>query len=206
MVMAVNQERVNVVCDELANAGKGATLAAVRDALGEGSFSTLGPMVRTWKAGRAEVKKDGVAVVVPVAVQAVGGRLLGEVWAMAEQMAAQKLESEQAKTEAARAEMGAELEAAYAGLESLRIELETARGRLEALEQAQAEAQALRVDVAAARAEAAAYKLTIDGFELKKAAKKTQPVKSGSSRMVRASASAAGSMMTPSAAPSITDK
>ena len=90
---------------------------------------------------------------------------------MAEQMAAQKLESEQAKTEAARAEMGAELEAAYAGLESLRIELETARGRLEALEQAQAEAQALRVDVAAARAEAAAYKLTIDGFELKKAAK-----------------------------------
>ena len=47
---------------------------------------------------------------------------------MAEQMAAQKLESEQAKTEAARAEMGAELEAAYAGLESLRIELETARG------------------------------------------------------------------------------
>ena len=81
--MAVNQERVNVVCDELANAGKGATLAAVRDALGEGSFSTLGPMVRTWKAGRAEVKKDGVAVVVPEAVQAVGGRLLGEVWAMA---------------------------------------------------------------------------------------------------------------------------
>jgi hypothetical protein len=186
MVMAVNQERVNAVCDELANAGKGATLAAVRDALGEGSFSTLGPMVRAWKAGRGTGAGDVVAVTVPDAVQAVGGRMLAEVWVMAERMAGERLGAERAAMDAARVEMAGELEAAYADMEGLREALaqakaemmgmaERERAAVAELAKAQAEVQGLQVEAAAARAEAGAYKLAIETIEIKKTAAKKPP-------------------------------
>lgn len=175
--MAVNQERVNVVCNELAEGGKKATLAAVREALGEGSFSTIGPMVQAWKAGRGNVVAGGAtgasAVVVPDPIQAVGGKLMAEVWAMAEHLAAERLANERAAMEAARAEMAAEIEAAYSEMEALREQLAKARQETEIETSAvrylrdenkgmEKEAQALRIELAAAKAEAGAYKMAIN--------------------------------------------
>lgn len=177
--MAVNQERVNAVCSELAESGKKATLAAVREALGEGSFSTIGPMVQTWKAGRGEmgakVAANAKAVVVPDVVQAAGNKMMAEIWAMAEKIAAERLAAERATMEAARAEMAAELEAAYAEMETLREQLAKANKETEIETSAvkylreenkgmEKEAQALRVELAGAKAEAAAYKLAIEKF------------------------------------------
>lgn len=177
--MAVNQERVNVVCNELTSGGKKATLAAVRDALGEGSYSTIGPMIQKWKAGRGEVAGgDTVAVSVPDAIQAAGGRMMAEVWAMAERLAAERLTADRAAMDAERAAMAAELETAYGELESLREEITKESGQLkEAIksennwkERVAAMAKAeneLRTEVAIAKAEAEAYKLAIDKFNPK---------------------------------------
>lgn len=177
--MAVNQERVSKVCNELAEAGKKATLAAVREALGEGSFSTIGPMVQAWKAGRGDVVAGAAtstgAVVVPDSIQAAGGKLMGELWAMAERLAAERLATERAEMETAKAEMAAELEAAYAEMEALREQLAKAHQETEIETSAvkylreenkgmEKEAQALRVELAGAKAEAAAYKLAIEKF------------------------------------------
>lgn len=172
--MAVNQERVNVVCNELANAGKKPTLAAVRDEMGEGSYSTIGPMIQKWKAGRGEIGGgDAVAVSVPDALQAAGGRMMAEVWAMAERLAAERLAAERAAMDAERAEVAAELEAAYSEMETLREQLAKAHKETEIETSAlkylreenkgmEKEAQALRVELAAAKAEAGAFKLAIE--------------------------------------------
>lgn len=171
--MAVNQESVNAVCNELAEIGKKATLAAVREALGEGSFSTIGPMVQAWKAGRGEMGANAKAVVVPDVVQAAGDRLMAEIWAMAEKIAAERLAAERATMEAARAEMAAELEAAYAEMETLREQLAKAHKENEIETSAvkylreenkgmEKKAQALQVELEAAKAEAGAFKMAIE--------------------------------------------
>lgn len=175
--MAINQERVNTVCNELAEGGKKATLAAVREALGEGSFSTIGPMVQAWKAGRGDVVAGGATgagtVVVPDAIQAVGGKLMAEVWAMAERLAAERLATERAAMEAARAEMAAELEAAYAEMETIREELARAHSATEInakaieivcleKEQMQREMKEMEISLAGARGEAWAFKMAIE--------------------------------------------
>lgn len=175
--MAVNQERVNVVCNELAEAGKKATLAAVREALGEGSFSTIGPMVQAWKAGRGDVVAGGAtgagAIVVPDAIQAVGGKLMAEVWAMAERMAAERLATERAAMEAARAEMAGELAQAYAEMDALREEVAKVSGQMleiiksenrlsECVKHMEKAENELRTEAAIAKAEANAYKLAIE--------------------------------------------
>lgn len=174
--MAVNQERVNVVCNELANAGKKPTLAAVRDAMGEGSYSTIGPMIQKWKAGRGEIAGgDVVAVSVPDALQLAGGRMLAEVWAMAERLAAERLAAERAAMDAERAEVAAELEAAYAEMETLREQLAKVRADMELMTEREKAAftmmqeredayQATKVQLSAASAEAAAYRLAIEKF------------------------------------------
>lgn len=192
--MAVNQERVNVVCNELTSGGKKATLAAVRDALGEGSYSTIGPMVQKWKAGRGEVAgNDAVAVSVPDVVATAGGKLLAEVWALAERAAGERLAAERAAMDAERAAMAAELETAYGELESLREELGQAKSKItemaeinkKAGDQLMEAAKAmndLRVLASEARAEAGAFKLAIEKFnpvESGQAPKKPAPSKKG---------------------------
>lgn len=174
--MAVNQESVNATCEKLVQAGQKPTLAAVRDSLGEGSFSTLAKMVRDWKAGRGDVAGvEVVAVSVPDVVATAGGKLLAEVWALAEKAAGERLATERAEMEAAKAEMAAELEAAYAEMEALREQLAKAHQETEIETSAvkylreenkgmEKEAQALRVELAGAKAEAAAYRLAIEKF------------------------------------------
>lgn len=174
--MAVNQESVNATCEKLVQAGQKPTLAAVRDSLGEGSFSTLAKMVRDWRAGRGDVTGvEVVAVSVPDVVATAGGKLLAEVWALAEKMAGERLAAERAAMEAAKAEMGGELEAAYAEMEALREQLAKVRADVELMTEREKAAftmmqereeahQAIRVQLSAASAEAAAYRLAIEKF------------------------------------------
>lgn len=174
--MAVNQESVNATCEKLVQAGQKPTLAAVRDSLGEGSFSTLAKMVRDWKASRGDVAGvEVVAVSVPDVVTTAGGKLLAEVWALAEKAAGERLATERAEMEAAKAEMGGELEAAYAEMEALREQLAKVRADLELMTEREKAAftmmqereeghQAMKVQLSAASAEAAAYRLAIEKF------------------------------------------
>lgn len=172
--MAVNQESVNATCEKLVQAGQKPTLAAVRDSLGEGSFSTLAKMVRDWKAGRGDVARvEVVAVSVPDVVATAGGKLLAEVWTLAEKMAGERLAAERAEMEAAKAEMGGELEAAYAEMEMLREQLAKAHKETEIETSAvkflreenkkmEKEMKEMEISLAGARGEAWAFKMAIE--------------------------------------------
>lgn len=172
--MAVNQESVNATCEKLVQAGQKPTLAAVRDSLGEGSFSTLAKMVRDWKAGRGDVAGvEVVAVSVPDVVATAGGKLLAEVWALAEKAAGERLAAERAEMEAAKAEMGGELEAAYAEMEALREQLAKAHQETEIETSAvkflreenkkmEKEMKEMEISLAGARGEAWAFKMAIE--------------------------------------------
>lgn len=172
--MAVNQESVNATCEKLVQAGQKPTLAAVRDSLGEGSFSTLAKMVRDWKAGRGDVAGvEVVAVSVPDVVATAGGKLLAEVWALAEKAAGERLAAERAEMEAAKAEMGGELEAAYAEMETLREQLAKAHQETEIETSAvkflreenkkmEKEMKEMEISLAGARGEAWAFKMAIE--------------------------------------------
>ncbi|MDO9482956.1 MAG: DNA-binding protein [Hydrogenophaga sp.] len=167
--MAINQERVNQVCEAMDAEGKAPTLAAVREALGEGSFSTLARMVKVWKAGRVDVEPVAVAVEVPEAVQAAGARMAAMVWAEAERLAGERLAGERADMEAGKAEMAAELAQVYAEMENMQELLiqkqnltHAMAGREQAAEdravKAEREVQALKVELAALRGELDAYR------------------------------------------------
>lgn len=188
--MAINQERVNVVCEALDAEGKAPTLAGVREALGEGSFSTLARMVKVWKAGRVDVEPVAVAVDVPEAVQAAGGRLVAMVWAEAERLAVERLAGERADMEAGKAEMAAELEAAYEELEQVstsarskekqleEVDKQLSQLRWELAEQYKA-IQAYQVELAAMSGELGAYRAMVNRLDAGQAEK---PKKAGPGR------------------------
>lgn len=167
--MAINQERVNQVCEAMDAEGKAPTLAAVREALGEGSFSTLARMVKVWKAGRVDVEPVAMAVEVPEAVAAAGARMAAMVWAEAERLAGERLAGERADMEASKAEMAAELEAAYQELEQVsaaermkekqlaEMDVQLSQLRWELAEQYKA-VQAYQVELASMSGELAAYR------------------------------------------------
>ena len=170
--MAINQERVNVVCEAMDADGKAPTLAAVREALGEGSFSTLARMVKVWKAGRVDVEPVAVAVEVPEAVQAAGARMAAMVWAEAERLAAERLAAERADMEASKAEMAAELETAYQEMEQVitsernkhreleKMGVELSQRSWDLTERCK-EVQALQIELAAMRGELEGYRAVI---------------------------------------------
>lgn len=167
--MAINQERVNAVCEAMDAEGKAPTLAAVREALGEGSFSTLARMVKVWKAGRVDVEPVAVAVEVPEAVQAAGARMVAMVWAEAERLAVERLAGERAEMEASKAELAGELEESYKEMEDAvsanrkmskqigEMDMQLAQLRWELAEQYKA-VQAYQVELASMNGELAAYR------------------------------------------------
>lgn len=188
--MAINQERVNVVCEAMDDDGKAPTLAAVREALGEGSFSTLARMVKVWKAGRVDVEPVAVAVEVPEAVQAAGARLAAMVWAEAERLAVERLAGERADMEASKAEMAAELEESYKEMEDAvsanrkmskqigEMDMQLAQLRWELAEQYKA-VQAYQVELASMNGELAAYRAMASKLDAVQADK---PKKAGPGR------------------------
>lgn len=188
--MAINQDRVNQVCEAMDAEGKAPTLAAVREALGEGSFSTLARMVKVWKAGRVDVEPVAVAVEVPEAVQAAGARLAAMVWAEAERLAVERLAGERADMEASKAEMAAELEESYKEMEDAvsanrkmskqigEMDMQLAQLRWELAEQYKA-VQAYQVDLASMNGELAAYRAMASKLDTGQADK---PKKAGPGR------------------------
>jgi len=188
--MAINQARVNAVCEAMDAEGKAPTLAAVREALGEGSFSTLARMVKVWKAGRVDVEPVAVAVEVPEAVQAAGARLAAMVWAEAERLAGERLAGERTDMEASKAEMAAELEAAYLELEQVstsertkekqlaEMDVQLSQLRWELSEQYKA-VQAHQVELASMNGELAAYRAMASKLDAGQADK---PKKAGTGR------------------------
>ncbi|EFT4507748.1 hypothetical protein H2549_001283 [Salmonella enterica subsp. enterica serovar Stanley] len=91
--MAVSKADVVNACNELYAQGKNVTLDAVRAVTG-GSFSTISPLVKEWKAEQSGVNASLESSVARTDVPAKLTELLNTLWAAAMATASQKMEAE----------------------------------------------------------------------------------------------------------------
>ena len=162
--MAITRDQIFAVADEIDAAGQNATLAAVRKALGGGSFTTISDGMTEWKARKA-AKETPLREPAPSAVADRLAELGSEIWTSALELANGRLVTEREALEAARlhleadkaeaAELAdqvtAELEVAKTALLSANTAEQAARSECDTLRQALAE-QKLQAATSEARA------------------------------------------------------
>ncbi|MBB4268205.1 DNA-binding protein [Roseospira visakhapatnamensis] len=153
--MAITRDRIWAAADDLDAAGQKPTLAAVRKAVGGGSFTTIQEAMVAWKARKAarEVpERQPVPQAVADQLEALGA----EVWTVALDLATARLAGERETLAAARAEMEAARRDAADLADQLNADLEETRARLEAVagerDASRTEAGALRQSLAVAEA------------------------------------------------------
>ena len=157
--MAITREQIWQVADELDAAGQNPTLAAVRKAVGGGSYTTIQEAMTEWKAKKA-AKDAPRREPVPQAVTDRLGELGAELWAVASELANARLAAEREALELARADIEAARQEAADLADQLTSELDEAKGRIAALtgseQAARAELDELRqrLTVAEAKGEA----------------------------------------------------
>ena len=138
--MAISKEQIFAVADELDAAGQNPTLAAVRKAVGGGSFTTISDAMNEWKARKA-AKETPLREPAPNAIAERLTEFGTEVWAAALELANGRLAAERESLEAARVELEAEKQEAAELADQVMAELEEAKGKLSALEVAERAAQ-----------------------------------------------------------------
>lgn len=157
--MAITKDQIFAVADDLDAAGQNPTLAAVRKALGSGSFTTISEGMNEWRARKtAEI----AAPIREPAPQAVSDRLMAfgtDLWGVALDMANGRLEAQGHALEAERVKLENKVREAAEMADSLNMELEEARARIGGMEAtaatSEAEAEELRSKLADANGRAA---------------------------------------------------
>lgn len=99
--MALTTEQIHAAADELAAAGQAPTLAAVRQALGGGSFTTISQAMAGWKAKKAE-QAAPMREPLPQTLADLLGKVGGDIWAEALALANGRLNTERTALEQAR--------------------------------------------------------------------------------------------------------
>lgn len=131
--MAISREQIWAAADELDAAGQNPTLAAVRKAVGGGSFTTIQDAMTEWKARKA-AKAAPLREPPPGTLADRLQELASDVWTAAMELATARLEVEREALETARAELdAARLEAAELA-DALTTELDETRARVVQLE------------------------------------------------------------------------
>lgn len=149
--MALTAEQVYAVADDLVAAGQAPTLAAVRQVLGGGSFTTISQAMGVWRKKQAE-QAAPIREPLPQPLADVLTKAGGEIWAEALVLANGRLTTERAALEQARQGLEQERSEAAELADQFSVELETQKAK--ATEQA-AVLQGLRLELAAKAAEAA---------------------------------------------------
>ncbi len=157
--MAITQSDIHAAADRIAESGQQPTLAAVRSALGGGSFTTISEAMKSWKAAQAAAAAP-IREAAPAAVTDRMGELAAEVWAVAIGMANDRLASEREALEVARQEMEQAQAEAVELADQMGLELDAARAQIEqqaaALKQAEVQAAELQAAQQAAHTAQAA--------------------------------------------------
>ena len=156
--MAITKKAIFDAADVLDAGGQRPTLAALRKAVGGGSFTTISEAMKEWWAFRA-VREAPAREPAPAVVGERLGVVADEIWALALQMANERLAGEREAFDAARAQAEDEKQEAVELADVVTAELETLQGKLSALEEAERTARekavALREQLAASRERAA---------------------------------------------------
>lgn len=126
----ITKEMVFEAAEKLLAAGKYPKLADIRAALGRGSFTTISPFVTEWK----EAQKKPEAPIRELAPATIGERLEtfgAEIWAIAQEIATNRLKTEREGLEAARKEMEAQQTETVEMADQLATEIEQLKATLE---------------------------------------------------------------------------
>jgi chromosome segregation ATPase len=132
-IMAITKEQIFTVADELDAAGQSPTLAAVRKAVGGGSFTTISEAMSEWKAQRIAQSVPSREPV-PQALNEKLNELGFDIWSLATSAAQGRLQQEREGLAAARTQMEAEHQEAADLADSMNSELETLQQKLQSLE------------------------------------------------------------------------
>ena len=128
--MAISIEDVYSVADRLFESGQQPTLAAVRSALGGGSFTTISEAMKSWRS-KQQAAATPVREGAPVAVMERLNQLGADVWAMALSMANDRLAKEREAFEDSKAAMERAHKEAAELADQMAAELESTRKQLE---------------------------------------------------------------------------
>jgi chromosome segregation ATPase len=119
--MAITKEQIFRAADALSASGHNPTLAAVRRAVGGGSFTTISEVMNEWRAQKAAeaVPRDPMPQIITDKLHDLGN----EVWAVALDLANRRLEAERKILESTRVEMEGALREAVELADQLSAEL-----------------------------------------------------------------------------------
>ena len=148
--MAITTADIHTAADRIAESGQQPTLAAVRSALGGGSFTTISEAMKSWKAAQAAAAAP-LREAAPAAVTERMGELAAEVWGVAIGMASDRLASEREALEVARQEMEQAQAEAVELADQVAAELDAARAQIEQQTAALKLAEAQAAQLAAAQ-------------------------------------------------------
>lgn len=170
--MALTVEQIHETADELAAKGERPTLAAVRTALGGGSFTTISEALKTWRKAQSE-EHELAEVQVPDTISERTQALQAAIWQAAVAEAERRLNAERDALQVAQETAAAEVSEAREAVQTLEAEAEQAKAEIERLQnmaleigaqhtKAQDKYENLKENKAAAEATAAAK---IEGLE-----------------------------------------
>ena len=126
-------EEIWTVADALAAEGQKPTLAAVRHAVGGGSFTTISEAMSAWRARQATVaEQTRTAIPVPEAVQRLADTLATQIWAEALRVAEGRLQADREALEQTRQTLTQEKTEAVDMADALALELDQLRETLKA--------------------------------------------------------------------------
>ena len=142
--MAITKESIFAAATDIATAGGAATLAAVRKAVGGGSYTTISEALKEWRV----IHQQATAPLQEPAPQALSDRLAGvinETWTIALDMANDRLNTERAALEQIRIDLEQSRREAVDLADQLNVELEQAQATI-ALQASTAAATAMDVE------------------------------------------------------------
>ena len=121
--MAITKEQIFAVADDLDAAGQNPTLANVRKQLGGGSFTTISEAMNEWRARKAS-QAAPIREPAPASITEKLAELGGDLWAVALDMANNRLAAEREALEAVRQETEAARQEAAELADQLTVELD----------------------------------------------------------------------------------
>ena len=166
--MAITKKSIFDAADALDAGGQRPTLVAIRKAVGGGSFTTISEVMKEWQAVKAVREVPAREPAPPVVGERLGD-VANEIWALALQVANERLASEREAFGVARLQMEEERQEAVELADAVSAELEVLQGKISVLENAEhaarQDAATLREQLAACRERTAAAEARADEIE-----------------------------------------
>lgn len=147
--MAVTEQQIRDAAEQIAAQGDNPTLEGIRQITG-GSYTTISPVLRSWKAAQVE-QRDRAVDPIPEDLAERMQRLGVEVWAEARRITAERMAGEREALEQTRADMEAEQRETAELADRLTQARDTLQTQLEQTEAQLAEAKVAQRELATER-------------------------------------------------------